>query len=130
MDGHTPAPPAPRATLVICTTCRRRGGTPNEDTPAGQQLLAALRDADLPPGVRLQTVECLAVCPDGCALALSAPGKWTFVYGGLDPAHAPAILDGAARYAAAADGMVPWRERPEVFRKLSVARIPPPEPVA
>ena len=35
------------------------------------------------------------------------------------------ILAGAAAYAATADGLVPWRERPVVFRKQSLARIPP-----
>ena len=32
---------------------------------------------------------------------------------------------GAARYAATADGLVPWRERPTIFRKGVIARIPP-----
>ena len=35
------------------------------------------------------------------------------------------ILDGLRRYAATSDGLVPWRERPEAFRKGVVARIPP-----
>ena len=35
------------------------------------------------------------------------------------------IVAGAAAYAAAPDGIVPWRARPEIFRKQSLARIPP-----
>ena len=35
------------------------------------------------------------------------------------------LLTGAARYAATADGLVPWRERPMIFRKGVIARIPP-----
>ena len=38
-----------------------------------------------------------------------------------------AVLDGATRYAATADGLVPWRERSEHFRKNCIARIPPEE---
>ena len=38
---------------------------------------------------------------------------------------AETILDGLRRYAATSDGLVPWRERPEAFRKGVVARIPP-----
>jgi predicted metal-binding protein len=34
-------------------------------------------------------------------------------------------LQGAAAYAATADGIVPWRERIAIFRKRSLARIPP-----
>ena len=37
------------------------------------------------------------------------------------------ILDGVARYRATPDGLVPWRERPEHFRKNCIARIPPRE---
>ncbi len=35
------------------------------------------------------------------------------------------LLTGAARYAATSDGLVPWRERPTIFRKGVIARIPP-----
>ncbi|MFC6050816.1 DUF1636 family protein, partial [Methylobacterium hispanicum] len=40
-------------------------------------------------------------------------------------ASARTILDELARYAGTPDGIVPWRERPEAFRKGVVARIPP-----
>ena len=70
-------------------------------------------------------VECLSACNTGCAVALSMPGGWSYVYGRLTLDDAPAILDGAAKYAATTDGIVPWRDRPTVFRKQSIARIPP-----
>ena len=112
------------ATLSVCITCRREGES--DDPRPGARMLAALADLAVPAGVRIRPVECLSACSQGCAVAVSAPGKWAYVYGRLDPAlHAPAILDGAARYAASADGIVPWRERPEIFRKQSLARIPP-----
>jgi predicted metal-binding protein len=43
----------------------------------------------------------------------------------LSEANAGDVLAGAAAYAAAPDGIVPWRTRPEIFRKQSLARIPP-----
>ncbi|MDT8854343.1 DUF1636 domain-containing protein [Paracoccaceae bacterium Fryx2] len=117
---------APRATLLVCTTCRR-GDPADADAPRpGAAMLAALTQGPLPEGVALRGVECLSACTNGCAVALSAPGKWAYVYGNLDPdLHPAAILDGAARYAASTDGIVVWRERPEIFRKQSIARIPP-----
>ena len=39
--------------------------------------------------------------------------------------NAKDIVAGAVAYAAAPDGLVPWRARPEIFRKQSLARIPP-----
>jgi predicted metal-binding protein len=43
----------------------------------------------------------------------------------MSEANAKDILAGAAAYAATPNGLVPWRARPEVFRKQSLARIPP-----
>lgn len=114
------------ATILVCTTCRQGTPADPEGCCPGQMMLSALQAADLPNGLRLQPVECLSACTQGCAVALSSPGKWTYVYGRLDPAeHIPDIIEGAAKYADSADGIVPWRERPEIFRKNSLARIPP-----
>lgn len=113
-----------RAILHVCTTCRAE--TVDEPRP-GALLHDALASGPLPQGVELRPVECLSACSQGCSVALSAPGKWTYVYGRLSPANAPDILTGAAAYAATDDGLVPWRERPVIFRKQSLARIPPQE---
>jgi predicted metal-binding protein len=75
--------------------------------------------------VTIIPVECLSACSQGCSIALSAPGRWSYVYGRLTENDVPEILLGAAAYAEAADGIVPWRQRPLIFRKQSLARIPP-----
>ncbi len=79
----------------------------------------------MPSGVNLMPVECLSACNQGCSVALSAPGRWSYVYGRLSDGNAQDVVAGAAAYAAAPDGIVPWRTRPEIFRKQSLARIPP-----
>ncbi|MDY6858607.1 MAG: DUF1636 domain-containing protein [Pseudomonadota bacterium] len=118
-------------TLTVCTTCRRTaGGAPCEEEPRpGARMLAALESRALPEGVTLRPVECLSACSRGCSIALSGGARrWSYVYGDLDPdAHVDAILTGVTAYAATSDGLVPWRARPEVFRKQSIARIPPQE---
>jgi predicted metal-binding protein len=117
---------AAAATLYVCTTCKGTGVHDPEAPRPGAVLHSALMQADTPTGLVIKAVECLSACEAGCSVALSAPGKWTYVYGRMDPAlHAADILAGAALYAASVDGIVPWRARPEVFRKQSVARIPP-----
>ena len=113
------------ATLHVCTTCKAGEPVAEGDLPPGALLLAALGAA--PAGVRIVPVECLSACTNGCAVALSSPGKWSYVYGRLTPADAADILAGAAAYADAPDGIVPWRARPVIFRKQSLARIPPQE---
>jgi predicted metal-binding protein len=112
-------------TLHVCITCRA-GETILEGQPTpGARLRAAIVDAGIPAGVNLVPVECLSACNQGCSVALSAPGRWSYVYGRLSDANAQDVVAGAAAYAAAPDGIVPWRTRPEIFRKQSLARIPP-----
>jgi predicted metal-binding protein len=116
------------ATLYVCTTCKGVGDFDPEAERPGARLHLALTKAATPAGVTIKGVECLSACNSGCSVALSAPGKWTYVYGRLDPAlHVPEILAGVALYAESSDGVVPWRLRPEVFRKQSLARVPPME---
>ncbi|MES2814828.1 MAG: DUF1636 domain-containing protein [Pseudomonadota bacterium] len=111
-------------TLYVCTTCKAGSPVPEGDLPPGAQLHAALT-ASGAPDVRIVGVECLSACNTGCAVSLTKPGAWSYVYGRLTLDDVPAILEGATKYAATADGIVPWRERPTVFRKQSIARIPP-----
>lgn len=124
--AELPAQNATEVTLTICTTCKREGVDPEAPRP-GAQLMSALSETTLPAGVTVRGVECLSACKRGCAMVLTGgDARWSYIYGDLDPeAHLEDILAGAAAYAATADGLVPWRERPQVFRKQSIARIPP-----
>jgi predicted metal-binding protein len=112
-------------TLYVCVTCRAGQPIADGDRPPGARLHDAITQSDVPAGVEVVPVECLSACNSGCSIALSAPSRWSYVYGRLTEADVPAILAGAAAYASAPDGIVPWRERPEIFRKQSIARIPP-----
>lgn len=114
-------------TIYVCQTCRIVGQDPEGDVRPGALLHHALLAEPLPDGVEIRAVDCLSACSQGCSVALSGRGKWTYVYGRMTQADAREILDGAARYDASNDGIVPWRERPEIFRKQSLARIPPQE---
>ncbi|KQP61196.1 metal-binding protein [Methylobacterium sp. Leaf399] len=110
--------------LYVCTTCRTAGDA--TEPRAGARLLTALREAAATDIVRVEGVECLSVCKRPCTVAVASQGRWTYVYGDLDPvSSARTILDGLGLYAETPDGIVPWKARPEVFRKGVVARIPP-----
>jgi predicted metal-binding protein len=113
------------ATLYVCTTCKRGEPVPEGMAPPGALLYAALVQAGAPEGVRIVGVECLSACNTGCAVSLAKPGAWSYVYGHMGPENAADILEGAAKYAATTDGIVVWRDRPVIFRKQSIARIPP-----
>lgn len=116
------------ATLHVCVTCV--AGEDRETVlRAGRRLHDALVEAqrrqDYPPRFRIVEAECLSNCNRGCSVALSGPGRWSYVYGDLGQASVDDLLAGASRYAATSDGLVPWRERPTIFRKGVIARIPP-----
>ncbi|MGU3536918.1 DUF1636 family protein [Methylobacterium sp. A54F] len=118
--------------LYVCTTCRAEGD--DEGPRAGARLLAALEAAQAAApvdGVRIEPVACLSVCKRPCTVAVASADRWTYVYGDLDAeASARTILDGLRLYGETADGLVPWRARPEAFRKGVIARIPPFPPSA
>lgn len=121
--------PAPdRTTIFVCVTCRAEAEPPLPmEGRAGRRLhdalVAAVGDD---PAVSLVPVECLSVCKRPCTVSLAAPGKWTYVYGDL-PAEgaAPLILDAARLYGATADGLIPWKQRPQALKTGVVARVPP-----
>ena len=116
--------PAP-ATLFVCTSCRRPLPGPGEpfDTP-GRAFAAEL--APLLRGVTVEPIECLAVCKRPITVALTGEGRFHYLIGDLDPAvHLADVVSATKAYAATDNGIVPWRERPQTFRKGVVARIPP-----
>ena len=112
------------ATLYVCTTCKVGEVHEDDSQRPGARLHRALTEQGAPDGVQIVGVACLSACKTGAAVALSQRGKWTYVYGQMTEEHVPDILEGAALYAASEDGIVPWRERPVIFRKQSVARVP------
>jgi predicted metal-binding protein len=116
-------------TLHVCITCRAGQELQAGETTPGARLHAAIVEVGTPESVRVVPVECLSACNQGCSVALSAPGRWSYVYGRLSDTNARDVVAGAAAYADASDGIVPWRRRPEIFRKQSLARIPPIAPV-
>lgn len=111
--------------LYVCTSCRAGLPVPEGTVCAGQTLFDTVQALNLPEGVVLRGVECLSACDHGCSVALSKAGGWSYVYGKMTAQDAPEILRGAALFAATTDGLVPWQNRPAVFRKHTLARVPP-----
>ena len=114
-------------TIHVCTACRRqRDDLPDGYDRPGVELASTLASRLAGSGIAVVPVECLAVCKRPCTIALSANGKWTYLIGDLDTdTHLDEIVGAAEAYAASANGIVPWKERPQSFRKGVVARVPP-----
>lgn len=112
--------------ILVCDSCRHEDFPKVADTRPGALLLEALAKQELPVEIAVRSVKCLSNCSQGCSIALRGEGRWSYVYGNLTPnEHVSTIIEGANKYLTSVDGLVPWRDRPEHFRKNCIARIPP-----
>lgn len=113
-------------TIFVCVACRRAD---DADARPGAAFIDALRGrlaAEKDAAIRVEPVECLAVCKRPATVALAGEGKWTYVVGDLEAEeHLDEVIASARAFAASENGIVPWKERPQSFRKGVVSRTPP-----
>jgi predicted metal-binding protein len=110
--------------VSVCISCRAAEGA--NDASPGSDLLTNLRER-LPPGVALRPVQCLSVCKRPATVALTGRGRYTYLFGDIDPAcGVDDLLACIETYRTREHGYMLWRERPETLRRGVLARIPPP----
>jgi predicted metal-binding protein len=110
--------------IYVCVTCRR-AGEPDAEPRPGALLAGATEQAAAGTAVEVRRLRCLANCTRGPSAAIRCNGSWTYVFGGLDPADADALVAGAQLLIGASDGILPWRGRPEILKRTLIARVPP-----
>ena len=111
-------------TVYVCTTCKR-ADEPDAEPRPGALLAAATERAAAGTEVDVRRLRCLANCTRGPSAAMRCNGSWTYVFGGLDASCAGALIGGARMLAGAADGILPWRGRPDVLKRGLISRVPP-----
>lgn len=115
-----------RTTVLVCITCR--ASTEPSDGPAAGPALAnattsAVGDAN---DIDVVRVRCLANCNRGLSAAIRRANSWTYVFGHLDAERdGPMLIAGARLFAESADGLMPWRGRPDCLKRGLIARVPP-----
>ena len=118
----------PAPVVYVCVTCRGQnaeGEVPDTEARPGMRLAAAVERAAAGTEVVVRRLRCFANCSRGPSAAMRADGSWTYVFGGLDENNAGALIAGARLLAAASDGILPWRGRPDVLKRGLIARVPP-----
>ena len=123
-SGAAPDAGAAVATIYVCMTCRGPGGVERDPLP-GALVMATTAAAAHGTGIAVRPIRCLANCSRGPSAAMRTNGSWTYVFGGLDAACAPALVIGARMLTQALDGILPWRGRPDVLKRGLCARTPP-----
>jgi predicted metal-binding protein len=119
-------PSLSRPVLHICITCKAGEIVEGDALAPGGQLHDALADLNAAAGlpVDLRTVSCLAACDHGCTAAISMPGKFSYLLGGMSPQTAVDVFDYAQRYAASKTGLVLPSKRAESLRHAVLGRFP------
>jgi len=116
-----------RVVIFVCTACRNSevAGDEHGRRSVADVIGDGLREAGV-TDVAVRNVECLAVCKRPATIAITAPDSWTYILGDLDTETDPqGIVDTILAYRRSSNGIVPWAERPAVFRKGVIARVPP-----
>jgi predicted metal-binding protein len=118
--------PTGKATVLVCVTCRA-AADPSDAPRAGIALAEATAIAAAnAPDISVQRIRCLGNCGRGLSAAIRCDNAWTYVFGGLEPTRdGHSLIAGARLLAQAADGIMPWRGRPEALKRGLVARVPP-----
>jgi predicted metal-binding protein len=119
-----------RAVVLVCVTCRGAtaadSAAPPSELPGGVLADATARAARDAEDVSVLRVRCLANCGRGPSAAIRCENSWTYVFGHLAPdADGPALIAGARLLAQSADGIMPWKGRPEPLKRGLIARVPP-----
>ncbi len=114
--------------IFVCSTCRQ-GEEPSEpkEGRSGTKFLTAVQNAASGfTNIEVREVECLSNCRNGCNIAVSSQGKWTYQFGNLDAAtQAQDVIEIARMHSDTTDGVIPWGPRPDPIKRKTVARIPP-----
>jgi predicted metal-binding protein len=110
-------------TIVVCSTCRDESGAKTH--PRAGALLADDTRRAAAGAFPVRTVECLGNCKRRLSAALLRKGGWSYVFGDLSTGSGTDLVTGAKLFATSADGLIPWRGRPDSLKRGLVARIPP-----
>lgn len=97
-----------RHRLTICATCCAPDTAPKGQAFAAelQAAFAASPDSDI-RDVEISTVDCMSVCAEPLALSFRAPGKWAYLFSGVDVAKDAAdVLAFARLYLDSGDGEI------------------------
>lgn len=120
-------PAVPRPRLAVCMTCKAGQEIEGDAPRPGRAFFEALaeRCAGDDPAVELMPVECLSLCDHGCAAAISAAGKWSYLLGGLNESVADDVVAYARAYAVSKTGLVLPSKRAASLATMVKARMPP-----
>jgi predicted metal-binding protein len=129
LDACNPARTVSAACLSICFRCKPEGWRGEDNHRPGSALAGAIADEARRRGLnpdQLRDVRCMSQCKRPCVVAFSGEGRFTYLFGDLDPMRdASAVLDAFNLYSERTDGFMERFERPEALQAGILGRVPP-----
>jgi len=116
--------------LHVCGTCRPMGATvPVAGKQGAADLVAFARRvaAHFPTGTfGIQVYPCLGGCTRRGRFSVSAPGRWSWLFAGIDPeTDGDTLLMFLRAWLSAPAGLVDKKERSSWVKMKSIGRVPP-----
>ena len=119
--------------LLICLTCRDGREDRYDGVRGGTRLARSLLAGRLTgesgcSALRVRGVQCMSQCKRSCAIALSGPNRFTYVFGDLDPqepSHLDAVITVSSLYRDATEGFLHREDRPAPLQTGILGRVPP-----
>ena len=120
------------AVIQVCESCKDPDPIKRQNAAGGgsrllHDLKALASGGGLPSNVLVRAYACLGNCERRCRLSVAGPGKWSWIFGDLDPVNDMEILlEFLRRWQRSPDGFLPKDARPERLRLKLLGRVPPP----
>lgn len=120
----------PKVCVHVCVTCKAgevcEDGAERPGLQFRRALEAALRadDGEAADWLEIREAACLASCDHGCAVAVSMPGKWSYLLGRLGAHKAADFLTYARTYQGSKTGLVLPSKRPASLHDAVLGRMP------
>ena len=117
--------------VQVCESCKDPDPAKRQHaTGGGRRLLHelnALASAGaLPSQIVVRAYSCLGNCERRCRLSVAGEGRWSWVFGDLDPIlDVEPLLEFLRRWRKSPDGFLPKEDRPEGLRTKLLGRVPP-----
>lgn len=122
--------------LFVCTTCASKYQDGKKVGESGgeklmQQMQTSAQTWELASEFSIEPVQCLSTCSQACAIAFMGSNKLTYLFGNLPvdetqiETTAATVLECAGQYYENSQGLLSYKERPELLKNKVMARIPP-----